>query len=65
MKKTLLERFLEKKLQKTNQIESRIEKVIKKKLGKLYVKWKSCDNRLIVVQIKRYSIRMSQYFPKL
>ena len=36
--------FYEKKLQKTNQKEFRIQKVIKKKDGKLYVKWKGCNN---------------------
>ena len=36
--------FYEKELQKTNQQEFRIEKVIERKGGKLYVKWKGCDN---------------------
>ena len=36
--------FYEKELQKTNQKEFRIQKVIKKKDGKLYVKWKGCNN---------------------
>ena len=36
--------FYEKELQKTNQQEFRIEKVIERKGGKLYVKWKRCDN---------------------
>ena len=36
--------FYEKELQKTNQLGFRIERVIKRKSGKLYVKWKGCDN---------------------
>ena len=36
--------FYEKELQKIDQQEFRIEKVIKKKVDKLYVKWKGCDN---------------------
>ena len=36
--------FYEKELQKTNQLGFRIERVIKRKRGKLYVKWKGCDN---------------------
>ena len=36
--------FYEKDLQKTNQEEFRIEKVNKRKVDKLYVKWKGCDN---------------------
>ena len=36
--------YYEKELQKTNQQGFRIERVIKRKRGKLYVKWKGCDN---------------------
>ena len=36
--------FYEKELQKADQKEFRIEKVLKRKGGKLYVKWKGCDN---------------------
>ena len=36
--------FYEKELQKTSQKEFRIKKVLKKKDGKIYVKWKGCDN---------------------
>ena len=34
----------QKELQKINQRKSRIEKVIKRKVNKLSVKWKGCDN---------------------
>ena len=36
--------FYRQELQKTNQKEFRVEKVIKRKVDKLYVKWKGCDN---------------------
>ena len=36
--------FYEKELQSTNQQKFRIEKIVKRKGGKLYVKWKGCDN---------------------
>ena len=36
--------FYQKELQKINQRKSRIEKVIKRKVNKLSVKWKGCDN---------------------
>ena len=36
--------FYQKELQKINQGKSRIEKVIKRKVNKLSVKWKDCDN---------------------
>ena len=36
--------FYQRELQKINQRKSRIEKVIKRKVNKLSVKWKGCDN---------------------
>ena len=36
--------FHKKRLQKTNQKEFRIEKAVKRKVGKLYVKCKECNN---------------------
>ena len=36
--------YYEKELKKTSQEKFRIEKIIKRKGGKLYVKWKRCDN---------------------
>ena len=56
--------FYEKEFQKTNQEEFRIEKVIKRKRNKLYFKWKGYDIHSIVGLIKRYCIKMSQYFPE-
>ena len=36
--------YFEKELQKIDQTEFRIEKVIERKVDKLFVKWKGCDN---------------------
>ena len=36
--------YYEKELQKIDQTEFRIEKVIERKVNKLFVKWKGCDN---------------------
>ena len=45
--------FYEKELQNTNQQEFRIEKVIKRKGDKSFLKWKGCDNSLMVGLIKK------------
>ena len=51
-------------MQKTIQKECRKNKVIKRNGDKLYVKWKGCDNFLIVRLIKKTLYKMIQYFPR-
>ena len=40
----IIAKFYEKELQKANQTEFKVKKVTKRKSGKLYVRWKGCDN---------------------
>ena len=54
----------ENKLQKTKQKEFRIEKVIKRKGDKLYVKGKVHNNSSNSWIDKKYTIYISEYFPK-
>ena len=50
--KEITRTFYENELQRSNQTKVRVEKVIRRKGGKLYVKWKGCDNSLTVGLIK-------------
>ena len=48
--------YFEKELQKIDQTEFRIEKVIERKVDKLFVKWKGCDNLFNSwIDLKKYS----------
>ena len=50
--KEITRTFYENELQRSNQTKVRVEKVIRRKGGKLYVKWKGCDNSWTVGLIK-------------
>ena len=54
----------EKEFQKASKKEFRVEKEIKRKGGELYVKWKGYDNSLNSWIDKKYTVYMSESFPK-
>ena len=54
--KKLLDRFTKKNCKIKNQNGFRVEKVIKRKGGKLYVKWRGCDN-----SFNNWMVKKTQY----
>ena len=61
--KKLLERFT--KMNCKEHIKKSLElKKIKRKVDKLYVKWKGCDNSFNNWIDKKYIVQMSAYFPE-
>ena len=49
--------FFEKELQKASQEKFRMENVLKRKSEKMCVKWKGCENSLIIGLVKKNSYK--------